>query len=369
MIAFHADDDPEVWFQQNAACDHRYDRIYSPSRAGVERRLALSRAGDCRAQVAYLPWGYNPALFHPGSGAAAPAGKRYDVVFAGANMSQRNNPEHYVREGWDRQQTLVELDAICQRQGIDFALFGHGWDHHPTLHRRHRGFPEQDELVSIYHQARIVVNTGFSADGEGRPQTKLRHFEVAGCGAFQLVNDNPELRAPPLCNLLVRPHQAAAALRAYRSSDLDALRALDPLPTGRLVNDVILTTSADASFLTEAAYLQPLRELLALLARTGETLLIYGAQGEMVDQITPVLAEATAVRLLGFADRRLAGKTLRHWPIVGPEAIEHLQPGIILIAAETSGPAIYRDLSAHQGRATLVPLYDLAAPVWSVLLA
>ncbi|WPL24632.1 glycosyltransferase family protein [Thiorhodovibrio frisius] len=69
-----------------------------------------------------------------------------------------------------------------------------GWDHHPTLHRRHRGFPEQDELVSIYHQARIVVNTSFSADGEGRPQTKLRHFEVAGCGAFQLVNDNPELR-------------------------------------------------------------------------------------------------------------------------------------------------------------------------------
>ena len=49
-------------------------------------------------------------------------------------------------------------------------------------------------MVSIYHQARIVVNTSFSADGEGRPQTKLRHFEVAGCGAFQLVNDNPELR-------------------------------------------------------------------------------------------------------------------------------------------------------------------------------
>ncbi|WPL14156.1 hypothetical protein [Thiorhodovibrio litoralis] len=81
----------------------------------------------------------------------------------------------------------------------------------------------------------------------------------------------------------------------------------------------------------------------------------------MVDQITPVLAEATAVQLLGFADRRLAGKTLRHWPIVGPEAIEHLQPGIILIVAETSGSAIYRDLYAHQGRATLVPLYDLAA--------
>ncbi|WPL14157.1 hypothetical protein [Thiorhodovibrio litoralis] len=58
---------------------------------------------------------------------------------------------------------------------------------------------------------------------------------------------------------------------------MDALHALDPLPTGRLVNDVILTTSADASFLTEAAYLQPLRALLALLARTGETLLIYGA--------------------------------------------------------------------------------------------
>jgi hypothetical protein len=40
VIVFHADDDPEVWYRQNAAYDHRYDRIYSPSRPGVDRRRA-----------------------------------------------------------------------------------------------------------------------------------------------------------------------------------------------------------------------------------------------------------------------------------------------------------------------------------------
>lgn len=96
VVVFHADDDPEMWYRQNTAYDHRYDCIYSPSRAGVERR----RNGQCRARVEYLPWGYNPELFYP----APELAKCYDVVFVGANISPRNNPEHYYREGHDRQQ-------------------------------------------------------------------------------------------------------------------------------------------------------------------------------------------------------------------------------------------------------------------------
>lgn len=88
----------------------------------------------------------------------------------------------------------------------------------------------------------------------------------------------------------------------------------------------------------------------------------------MVDQIIPLLTAAADVRLLGFADRRLAGGCLGRWPIVAPQAIGDMRPDLILIAAESSGPAIYRDLEARQGRATLLPLYDLAAPVWRVML-
>ena len=49
-------------------------------------------------------------------------------------------------------------------------------------------------------------------------------------------------------------------------------------------------------------------------------------------------------------------------------ALAHeVAPQVLLIAAAYSGPAIYEQLKPLEARMTLVPLHDLKAPAWSVL--
>jgi hypothetical protein len=49
-------------------------------------------------------------------------------------------------------------------------------------------------MVRIYNETRVVFNPAWSSDGNPNAvQTKLRHFEVPGCGAFQITNENSEL--------------------------------------------------------------------------------------------------------------------------------------------------------------------------------
>jgi hypothetical protein len=186
VIAFHADDDPDVWFNQNRIYDHRYDWIYSPSSRGVERRL---KAGV--RHVSYLPWGYNAVRFPQ----LEPMDEVYDVVFVGTNLVHEANPSQYFRDGDSRQKLLVDLYHICRQHGVRLSLFGYGWDRHPLLRDCYGGFPSHSELQQIYRQTRILFNPGFTADDNFDWQTKLRHFEVAGSGVFQLVNENPELAA------------------------------------------------------------------------------------------------------------------------------------------------------------------------------
>src|SRR5436305_33904 len=42
-IAFHPDDEPELWYRRNIAFDGRYDLVASHSRRAVQRRLAEER--------------------------------------------------------------------------------------------------------------------------------------------------------------------------------------------------------------------------------------------------------------------------------------------------------------------------------------
>ncbi|GAB6039378.1 hypothetical protein JCM17961_00510 [Endothiovibrio diazotrophicus] len=183
VIAFHADDEPEAWFAANAPYDHRFDVVASHSRRGTGRR-----AEGIGERALYLPWGYNPARFHLSAGALE---KRWDVVFIGTN-----NVYGMESSGGDgRQRVLEALYRHCRLRSYSFALFGAGWERHPRLAECAGGALDHESMLDVYHRARIVFNPGLSADNaEGGYQTKLRHFEVAGCGAFQLVNDNPELR-------------------------------------------------------------------------------------------------------------------------------------------------------------------------------
>ncbi|GAB6039379.1 glycosyltransferase family protein [Endothiovibrio diazotrophicus] len=552
VVAFHADDDPEVWYAQNEVHDHRYDLILSPSTRGVARR----RAKGVGERVRYLPWGFNPRRFPALCG--EPPEALYDVVFVGTNLSHQENAELYCRDGWGRQKILVDLHAICQRLGLRFKVFGFGWERHPVLCDCYGGFLSHDEMVKVYRHARVVFNPGLTADDDFTWQTKLRHFEVAGLGCCQVVNENPELAdlfregkeilfyrdaseleerlayvveheeawraiaaaaarrahhehttahrlaeifgerasterralhpvirvieladrdalrqlfsriergeerfdgvtavqlvagvvtgyhlehtqlpqdwerwpvdgwgvrgyfqlaalhgntvqrkrqdihgvafgervevgrfdpslrrrlrrdvvwiederwAYPLCNRLVRPAALPALLKAYLEEDVAGLRALRIEDTGRVVGDFRLP-SRPGDAMPEPRYLSLVRELTSHAVRRGERMLVYAARGEMVDQLIALLRrEGLDGALIGFVDRSLAGGEVAGLPVYPAEAIERLLPEYLLIAAETSGPAIYRGLGHLQARVTLLPLFDPYDPVWQVVLS
>ncbi len=186
VLTFYADDEPEIWFSLNEKYDHRFSLIATQSKKGLERRINAGYTGE----IMFLPWGFNQRIFKPGGNTK----KNYDVIYFGVNSASPENPNLYIRDGFIRQQVLVKVSEICRDIGCRFDLFGGWWDRHPTLHAYARGRRSTQEMVNIYHQAKIVVNPGFSADGKaGGYQTKLRHFEVAGAGAFQMTNYNPEL--------------------------------------------------------------------------------------------------------------------------------------------------------------------------------
>lgn len=544
VLAFLADDDPEVWFGQNRPYDHRYDEIFSPSTRGVARRLAAGVHG-----VHYLPWGFNPAFFPE----LAPEEPDTDVIFVGTNLSHDADANLYCRDGRSRQQVLVDLYRICQRHGFIFRIYGFGWHRHPVLKDCYGGFPDQKALLERYRRTKLVFNPGFTADDDFSWQTKLRHFEVAGCGLCQIANENPELadlfqedaeivfyrdvpdleakllrllgddqlrrrigrnaarRAHgehridqrlvkmigpppalpetaalavrrihnwqeldrlrqrleqgtesfgaavavqliagqmellahepallpegwermevdmwavrsygqlaalhgnhiqrktqdirgvllpecvrmaaldavtatligrqllgvfserigfPLINYWVRPRALLQFLQHFLAQNLDWQRHFTICFTGRVVNDFRLT-GGDASVVYEAPYLTRLRELLAQAAILRVKVLVYGARGEMADQAMLLLRDSPQPVIMGLVDRNLAGQSLGAWRVWGPEDLEQLDADWILVAAETSGPAIVRSLQERRLRAEVFPLYDLAAPQWRLYL-
>jgi|GEM_PF-2170540 len=185
-IAFHPDDEPEHWYARNVEYDHHYDLVASHSSAGVARRYQ----DGWGERVMYLPWGYNARTCY----AIPELEKHYDVIFFGKHKVNDGQGNAYVEDGWQRENVLVQLANLCVQEGWRFAMFGFGWDKHPQLKNYAAGIPSQEEMVRVLNQTKIVFNPAWSSDGNPLAvQTKLRHFEVPGCSAFQITNKNPEL--------------------------------------------------------------------------------------------------------------------------------------------------------------------------------
>jgi len=185
-VAFYPDDEPEHWYARNLRYDHHFDLVASHSSRGTARR-SQSGAGE---RAMYLPWGYNRRDFYP----VPESNKCYDVVFIGKHKVNDARGKVHVEDGEQREQVLVALAEACATRGWTFRIFGFGWDQHPKLKQYYGGIPSQEEMLVIYHQTKVVFNPAWSSDGSpGGVQTKLRHFEVPGCGAFQITNENMEL--------------------------------------------------------------------------------------------------------------------------------------------------------------------------------
>jgi len=185
-ITFHPDDEPDVWYNRNKQYDHHYDLIASHSSQGVNRRID-DGFGE---RVVYLPWGYNPRTCFKRNDTE----KKFDVIFFGKHKVNEGDNSSFVEDGLQREQVLVTLAQFMEAKGWSFKLFGFGWDKHPELSKYAGGIPSQEEMVEVINRSKIVFNPAWSSDGASDAvQTKLRHFEVPGYGAFQITNENAEL--------------------------------------------------------------------------------------------------------------------------------------------------------------------------------
>lgn len=122
----------------------------------------------------YFPWGCNQHIYHK-----LDLPKIYDVSFVGGY--------HPWRE-W--------LIKLLHKEGIQVEVFGTGWKN---------GHVEQDDMIRIFNQSKINLNLSNSASWDliymlsspkafintlkskkNSEQMKARHFEINGCGGFQL---------------------------------------------------------------------------------------------------------------------------------------------------------------------------------------
>jgi glycosyltransferase involved in cell wall biosynthesis len=559
-MAYHPDDEPETWYQRNRVFDGRYDLVATHARRGVERRIAESRP----TQTIYLPWGFNPRFFDR---AAKPVTPKYDVTFIGKYKVHDHDTTLFREDGQRRDEALLKVAALCRKRGWRLGLFGYGWEKHPQLAAYAGGLLSHDDMIRVYHQSRIVLNPGWTADeGAPQPQTKLRHFEVPGCGAFQITNHNPELadlfkagkevvfykdnkdlcakvayylshekerkaiaaagykrahaehtldhrvttlfdeaqqrwparrsvakprpmprvqtfrltsiddvqllrdriaadptlldacdlvhvlgcdgdvaqtgyqalrdwwhadaqifsgrsfyqipnrarnplqptraeiaggflgehaaveRIPVwqrrelfkrvisvadteqvrfLLNYVARPKGVLALLDAFLSDDWCQIDALQPLPTGLVFAELLVRIpepAPDSPGAPGPDFVRPLKTVLRQAAALNQTVAIYGARGDMAEAAFEVVRNTNNVKLVALFDRAMAGRQVAGVPVYSSFDLRTVQPDVLLIAAAYSGPAIYEQLKPLEPQMALVPLYDVKAAAWNVLI-
>ena len=180
IISFYSDDEPDYWLNNNLQYDKRYDLIITHSKRGY-----LYRTNAGVSNVKYVPWGYNQECFF-----CLNEKKNIDVIFIGSNFQ---NEKGYYFDGKIRSQINAEIYKFCKDNNYSYAIYGSGWNSDTFLKDAWRGFLSDGELNNVINRARIVVGLGFTPDIIPTYHTKLRHFEIAGSGTFQIVNKNPDL--------------------------------------------------------------------------------------------------------------------------------------------------------------------------------
>ncbi|KJU81641.1 hypothetical protein MBAV_006168 [Candidatus Magnetobacterium bavaricum] len=552
IVAFYADDEPQLWYKQNTPYDHRFSVVGTHSLNALRRRQAEGR-GD---NFIFMPWSFNPLIFNRIDG----TDKLYDVLYVGENLVSRENPQICLRDGRLRQIVLESVYRHSKVHGYNLTVFGPGWDRHPVVRECYAGILSSGQMAQAYNRAKIVLNFGFSGDGYEdilSYQTKLRHFEAAGCGAFQLVNENPELaglfppdagiawfnnleqlndrilyflthdqirqemcdrvyevahgrhtiqnrletlfgsvqsrhqpqmhqvvrpsiktiryennemamsilqgvlssetledtvfhfvpttlecydinygilsasvqtcETPiiavrtfmqlaylhhnplqrkkeniigvmlnekvnkrrlderlvdyirlimpviddgdyviPLINLIIPARHIKAVIAAFASNDAGIFATLPCYYSGLLVNDMGISSAVEMTF--PPPYIVCLERAIGNMIMTGRRVLMYGGRGTMADNVIALFNRHGELNVIGIVDRDIKGDKIGRYNIYRYEDIESLRPDVIVITAEYSGRKIYNAIKHLEGTITLLPLYDLSEPVWSVIL-
>jgi spore maturation protein CgeB len=155
------------WFLR--ALPH-YDTVFTTRRANLQDFRALG----CRA-VRYLPFGYDPLLFHAASASEAAVPEfRSRVLFVG---------------GADRDR--VPLIETLVAAGVPVTLYGDYWTRYPGTRQRTRGHarPETVRLATAAADVCLCLVRRANRDGH-----VMRSLEIPAVGACMLVEDTEEHR-------------------------------------------------------------------------------------------------------------------------------------------------------------------------------
>ncbi|MCP5103105.1 MAG: hypothetical protein GY950_06995, partial [bacterium] len=147
-----------------------------------------------------------------------------------------------------------------------------------------------------------------------------------------------------------------------------AFKSLPRENSGLLVTDLKLEPGRVPKDLIYPPYISKLKELFEDIQHRKERIMIYGARGNMTDHVLKLLEDYPEINILGFIDRSFGLREVRDIPVYRFEEIEKLRPTMILIAAESSGFAIYESIKKIETKIALVPLHDLTNTIWDVLL-
>jgi hypothetical protein len=172
-------------------------------------------------------------------------------------------------------------------------------------------------------------------------------------------------------NFIARRESVLRLLDALLSGSAAAVDALSPLPTGAVFAEVELelprSPDCDGEGKPVPAFMAPLARVLDQADALGQRVAIYGARGEMAEYVFDAVRRRQRTNLVGLFDRAMAGRQIAGVPVFSAFELPTVAPDVLIIAAAYSGPAIYEQLKPLEAQMTLVPLHDLKAPAWSVL--
>lgn len=147
-----------------------YDLYLTPRKALIP---TIEQAGAKR--LAWLPFGYEPALHFPESPGNPEEARRWasDVVFAG---------------GCDGDRSPVFV-SLAQHPEIQLSLYGGYWDQRRELRRFWHGFALGRDYRLALGNAKIALGMVRQSNRDGHA---MRSFEIPACGGFLLAERTQE---------------------------------------------------------------------------------------------------------------------------------------------------------------------------------
>jgi spore maturation protein CgeB len=148
----------------------QYSTVFSPRRAIMQQLYQIG----CQ-DVRYLPFGYDPHLFHPISPTLEECETHSsDVMFAG---------------GGDRDR--VPYISALIKAGIEVGLYGGYWERYNETSAHNRGMADIETVRLAIHSSKISLCLVRRANRDGHV---MRTFEVPAVGSCMLTEDTPDHR-------------------------------------------------------------------------------------------------------------------------------------------------------------------------------